>query len=546
MNGAMLPWIAVWCGQIALLVTIAAAAAAALRLRIAAIRYPFWQAVVAACLLLPVVPVFIAAPTGTGIVGPSAPALAAPASIVVATAAAQPSFSRIALAILVGGALLRTVWLVLGFLQLHALGRHGDAGEVDAFADLRAAIAPHADIRWNDRIAQPATFGARHPVVLLPARLRELPPAAQRAVVAHELVHVARRDWLWLPVEEAVRTAFWFHPFVRWALAQIHLGREQLVDARVVRHTGVRDAYMAALLHFADSPAGRAPAIPFIRPRHLAARLRALAKEEVMSIRKAAILSVLSSAVVAAGAWSLTQMLPLPLLAAQVGAATVNETGPLKRATTVVNAEYPAEARGLGILADVSVGVTVAPSGEVIETKAVSWGYHVSGDDSQARDAFLAAEPINKRFVAVAEQAARQWRFDAGASEWKTGIRFEFRALGQHEEVTVSSPNAVPPPAPAPGEPLRVGGGIKAPRVLTRTKPYYTQEALKARVEGTVILEVTVDHEGHVSNAKVLRSIPMLDQAAIDTVREWTFEPTLLNGAPVDVSMVVTLNFTLS
>ncbi len=64
-------------------------------------------------------------------------------------------------------------------------------------------------------------------------------------------------------------------------------------------------------------------------------------------------------------------------------------------------------------------------------------------------------------------------------------------------------------------------------------------------MQGVVILEVIVGTNGSVENACVLRSIPLLDQAAIDAVRQWEFVPTLLNGQPVPVLMTVTVNFTL-
>jgi protein TonB len=60
-----------------------------------------------------------------------------------------------------------------------------------------------------------------------------------------------------------------------------------------------------------------------------------------------------------------------------------------------------------------------------------------------------------------------------------------------------------------------------------------------------VILEATIDTAGNVSRARVLRGVPMLDQAALDAVHQWMFQPTLLNGAPVPVIMTVTVNFTL-
>jgi protein TonB len=65
-------------------------------------------------------------------------------------------------------------------------------------------------------------------------------------------------------------------------------------------------------------------------------------------------------------------------------------------------------------------------------------------------------------------------------------------------------------------------------------------------VEGVVILQATIDSRGNVEAATVLRSIPLLDQAALDAVRQWKFTPTLLNGMAVPVIMTVTVNFELS
>ena len=75
--------------------------------------------------------------------------------------------------------------------------------------------------------------------------------------------------------------------------------------------------------------------------------------------------------------------------------------------------------------------------------------------------------------------------------------------------------------------------------------PVYPPDAKEARVQGVVILEVLIGEDGKVEQAKVLRSIPLLDQAAIDAVRQWEFTPTLLNGEPKKVIMTVTVNFTL-
>lgn len=93
---------------------------------------------------------------------------------------------------------------------------------------------------------------------------------------------------------------------------------------------------------------------------------------------------------------------------------------------------------------------------------------------------------------------------------------------------------------------IRVGGDIPQPRKLKDVRPEYPAIAQSARVQGVVILECTIDPEGKVVDAKVLRSIPLLDQAAIDAVKQWIYAPTLLNGVPVPVIMTVTVTFTLS
>jgi protein TonB len=102
-------------------------------------------------------------------------------------------------------------------------------------------------------------------------------------------------------------------------------------------------------------------------------------------------------------------------------------------------------------------------------------------------------------------------------------------------------------PAPAPQmEPVRVGGNIKPPRKVKDAMPVYPDIARQARVQGIVILEAVIDPQGKVTNVRVLRSIPLLDQAAIAAVRQWIYEPTLLNGVPVPIVMTVTVNFSLT
>jgi TonB family protein len=93
---------------------------------------------------------------------------------------------------------------------------------------------------------------------------------------------------------------------------------------------------------------------------------------------------------------------------------------------------------------------------------------------------------------------------------------------------------------------VRVGGAIKEPRKLKNVNPSYPEIAKQARVQGVVILECTIDPDGRVREVKILRGVPLLDDAAIEAVRQWVYTPTLLNGVPVPVIMTVTVNFRLS
>ena len=109
------------------------------------------------------------------------------------------------------------------------------------------------------------------------------------------------------------------------------------------------------------------------------------------------------------------------------------------------------------------------------------------------------------------------------------------------------APPAPPPPpvAPAVTTPIHLHSGMTPPIKTVDVAPVYPAIAQSARVEGVVILEAVIDAQGRVESAKVLRSIPLLDQAAVEAVRQWRFTAARLNGEAVPVVMTVTVNFTL-
>ena len=107
-----------------------------------------------------------------------------------------------------------------------------------------------------------------------------------------------------------------------------------------------------------------------------------------------------------------------------------------------------------------------------------------------------------------------------------------------------------PPPAPEVKplvQAVRPGfQGVRTPVKTRHVDPVYPQFAIISRTQGIVIIEATIGEDGRVINARVLRSVALLDDAALSAVRQWEFTPTLLNGKPVPVIMTVTVNFTLS
>jgi TonB family protein len=109
-------------------------------------------------------------------------------------------------------------------------------------------------------------------------------------------------------------------------------------------------------------------------------------------------------------------------------------------------------------------------------------------------------------------------------------------------------PDAPPPPPPPPPPArtdaeqreidamyegaVRVGGRLPGPKLIKHVPPVYPSIAQSARIQGIVVLEIRIEADGRVSKARVMRSIPLLDRAAIDAVMQWQFEPALMNGVP--------------
>ena len=153
-------------------------------------------------------------------------------------------------------------------------------------------------------------------------------------------------------------------------------------------------------------------------------------------------------------------------------------------------------------------------------------GYGRGGGSGAANQPFDVAEQMQTT------AAARS------ASNMQPGTPFR-TAIDFRVGTAPDAPGGYPPPT----APVRVGGNIRTPARIQDAEPVTPETAQQAGIRGVVILEIVIGTDGQVTDARVLRSIPLLDAAAIAAARKWRYEPTQLTGAPVPVIMTATVTF---
>jgi len=370
-----------WSLQMAILIAAGGLACLALRFGPPRARLLFWHALLAASLLLPLLPV-------RRLVNTSVKAGATFRISLIGLPPGSPvpghAIFQVGLSILAAGALLRIVWLALGSLQLrrYRLRAMFLSPAPAAVRQICGELSTAGDFYLSRDIASPVTFGFRHQTVLLPPGFFELDSAGQSSVLCHELLHLRRNDWLFMVAEELIRALFWFHPAIWWLLGQIQLTREQAVDDAVIAHTGDREHYVDALLAMALTQvrADLAPAPLFLRKRQLAQRVASLIRGANMSKRRfIASLATMASVLALAAALTLWQF---PLTAAEqpekdgsiamgqvLDASDASIVQPkLLRKTMPV---YPPDAKAAGIDGTVALEVLIDKTGHPESVKAM-------------------------------------------------------------------------------------------------------------------------------------------------------------------------------
>lgn len=509
--------------QAAIIVIVGSLLPALLRLRAPKPRLVYWQALLAACLLLPLVEPWRAL----------APLDAFTGQVSISMGAAAPvnrgwplSFADAVAVVLLAGILFRAVWISLGLRRLRRLRKEAKRlfPMPEPFQKALSMIRAGVEVLVTSELASPATVGFRAPAVLLPESFFRLTVPEQTAIAYHELLHVARRDWLWNAAEEIVLAFLWFHPALWWIVRNIRLSREQTVDAEVVRRTQSRQAYLSALIEMARQNAGGLPAPLFLQESQLAERVALIVKEVSMSrLRLAAI--CLAAGIILAFAGSVA-VWAFPLRAptrpsstvtiessvgdrAQAGKAPHAVKVTQLRQVHIVTPHYPAEAKKAGIQGTVELEATLNKYGVITDLKLIS------------------GPPA---LVESAEDAVRHWRYAPSPllpARTRIDIRYTLaeRKPGAHASVIHT---------PGISTELALASGLRPVHIVD---PVYPPLAKRARIQTNVVLRVTVDKAGNVSSVEPIAGHPLLIEAAEDAVRQWRFAPAA--KAPVETTVTI-------
>ncbi len=558
-------FVVAWVVQGILLGLIALALPRVFRMRQPALLESWWRVGALAVVVLPLVPLVLPARAASS--SPVIMRFVDSTSVVLSDASVAPSeLSPISWLVIVWaiGALVRLAWIVAGQRRLRRLAIEGVMVNDDAaLADARELAGLHLDTEVPQSLtatrrvdvpvlqapAAPCVFGWPHATVLVPLMLADLPHDQRLAVYLHELLHAARSDVRRSYVDEAWRTVWWWQPAVWWMLARVRLTRELHVDRAVVASTGARRAYVEALLWCGARRWSLAMGAPVGAGRHALVRRVAVLCEEVEMSRLRRWCTA-AGMVVTFGIATAWMGMYSPLRAAQeagvpyADVAASSGPGPLERAAVVPTLDAPAPRRVFavdpvwnedGVGYRFRVNLVLDAGGNVAEARVVVMAGMALSTDARVPHAAAA------RQAAIA--AVRQWQFEPPITApmlVATDV-----TVGRIDKSSDMYTRRVQSEETGNRSGLRVGGNINLPRQVHRVSPVYPPAAQEAAVQGVVILECTVGPDGSVTDVTVLRSIPLLDQAAIDAVRQWRYEPTLLNGEPITLVMTTTINFTL-
>ena len=478
----------------------------------------------------------------------------------VAVVASDDVVGRLAVTIWLVGAVASAGVLLVGLARLRWLRASSSRVEDGPWHRLCVDLAGSCglgrgvDLLLGPRPGLVATWGWRRPVVMLPVSASEWSAERMHVVLLHELAHVRRGDWVLQMSAEALRCVWWFNPLA-WAVrARLRRESEHAADDLVLAR-GVPAATCAGHLVELVKEVRKhrrtwLPAPAMARPSHLEQRLSAMLnprtnRRSMTRLARFGSLGVLVSA---------------SLVVAALHVGPVSASHFVESIGNAVEQEPPAEPsseRRAAIAAAVAAAVEAAAAsrsaesiGSAVEQEQPAFQIELSSEQIAALAAAVEAAAASRSAESIgnaveqeqpaepsSEQIAALVARAAALQEQLQAVLDEMQVLLGDSDGSAGGSNS--------NEPFRIGDGIRPPAKIVNADPVYPPEARDARVQGVVILEATISRTGEVSDVEVLRSVPLLDEAAVAAVRQWRYEPTLVDGEPVSILMTLTINFQL-
>ena len=451
-----------------------------------------------------------------------------------------PAIGRLLVLVWAGGMLLSFAALCVSLGRLSALTRRarpvGSGPWVDSVRRLSGhhGITRSVAVRMVDHPALLLVWGWRRPTMIVPVLAEDWPADRIAAVVHHELAHVRRADWVTQLLSESVRAVYWFNPLVWVACARLRSECELASDDAVLAHGAEGASYASHIVAIARDLNTRnwLPAPAIVRASTLERRIRTMLDS---SRDRRPVSTPARSAV---GAFLITATVVVAGLAAQSFSSI---TG------TIVD---PTQ----GVLPGVTIVLVNEQTQAKYEIKTDRTGRYEFVGLPPGTYALNAALPGFASFTSRVTVSGQQLQQDVVLS---IGTVQETITITDGPAAPLPPPNperarqleelklkraATKCPEPPPGGEVRMGGNIRVPVKYRDFKPRYP-EALHG-TSGVVVLNTRIGLTGAVENIQVATSThPAFTDAAIEAVRQWEFDATMLNCERVETEMKVTVNF---
>lgn len=363
-------------------------ATASMRIRAPRVRLLHAQLTLLVAVLLPFISLLqTAKPSDPGLL----PVFAAVAGMESAVWSARPAVTTVFASVIVAGMALRFAWLAIGCVRLRWWRLSATPIEPTPEILVRLQDEAGVRVRWfaSSCLTSAATYGLWRPVVLLPERDRAGSAQTLELIARHELLHVRRRDWLFVIVEECLQAALWFEPAVWLLIDRIRLYREQAVDEEIVHITGESEMYARALIAGAglDWILSPRPASHWLRARHLRQRIQAIVNGGTMSRATVVKWVCVCGLTLLAAGYSAVQAFPLQGSGTQSDRHVYSTKDPgvvLPTIVKEVKPQYTQEAIDAHIEGFVQLAIVIEADGSVSDVRVTESLDPTFGLDDQA------------------------------------------------------------------------------------------------------------------------------------------------------------------